>query len=113
MTSLLRGAGAILVLAFAASAVTAQDSGMRLDGVGFLDACTRPAPDWIGFCHGYVQAVHDGVEVPGKSICVPTGQTRADLVGLVVTHLEREPELRELNAAAVVYAVLYRNFPCS
>ena len=100
---------ALLVLALATSAAAANG---QLNGADFLSACTRPDPDWIGFCHGYVQAVYDGVEAPGKPLCIPEGQTRADRVGLVVGQLERSPEMRELNAAAVVYAVLYQQFPC-
>jgi hypothetical protein len=35
----------------------AQDSKMHLMGTDFLSACSHADPEWIGFCHGYVQAV--------------------------------------------------------
>jgi hypothetical protein len=34
----------------------AQSSEAKMNGAGFLSACSRPGPEWIGFCHGYVQA---------------------------------------------------------
>ena len=106
---LFRISATLLVLALVAPANAASG---RLNGDDLLSACTHLDPDWIGFCHGYVQAVYDGVEVAERPICIPDGQTRADLVSLVVHHLERFPEMRELNAASVVYAVLYQRFPC-
>ena len=69
-------------------------------------------PEWIGFCHGYVQAVFDGVRSPGDEICAPDSLTRAKIVGAVVLQLSENPQLREFNAASVVYAVLLKTFPC-
>jgi hypothetical protein len=81
-------------------------------GVDFLNACTRTESDWIGFCHGYVQAIYDSVVERGARICVNEGQTRARIVGNIVQELIDKPELQEENAASVVSDFLSENFPC-
>jgi hypothetical protein len=90
----------------------AQDSKMNLMATDFLSACSRADPERIGFCHGYVQAVYDGLRRPGEDICAPPGATKADLVGAVVRQLNAIPELRSLPAYSVVYATLLKAFPC-
>lgn len=112
-----RGVGFVMkllssVFAFTLSAANAQDSKMMLTGADFLSACSRPDSEWIGFCHGYVQAVVDGVRMPGESFCVPVGTTRAEIVGTVVDKLVKRPNLQKLNAASVVYSVLAEAYPC-
>ncbi len=104
---------AALVIAF--SSVTtnaARDTEMSLTGRAFLEACSKPDPEWISFCHGYVQAVYDGVTYPGEDLCVPLGTSRAEIVGLVVRGLTVVPSMQGANAANVVYAVLRTAFPC-
>lgn len=91
---------------------SAQNSKTMLTGADFLAACSRPNPEWIGFCHGYVQAVVDGVRAPGETFCAPPSVTRAEIVGAVVQHLTRAPDLQSLNAASVVFAVLVKAYPC-
>jgi hypothetical protein len=83
-----------------------------LTGSDFLSACSKPEPDWIGFCHGYVQGIHDGVTQPEDDFCPPAGTTRADMVGIVVRQLKATPSLQGLNAASVVYAVFLKAYPC-
>lgn len=90
----------------------AQASKVTLTGKDFLTACSRPDPEWISFCHGYVQAVVDGVRHPDRQHCVPAGYTRAKLVGLVTDQLHAIPDLQKNNAASVVFAVLVNAFPC-
>lgn len=85
---------------------------MTLTGRDFLSACSRPDPEWISFCHGYVQAVVDGVRHPTERPCLPDGLTRARIVSVVVVRLNAMPDLREINAASVVYGILTREFPC-
>src|SRR5215211_563210 len=107
----------LIIAAFTITAVslpqaTAADSRTMLSGADFLSACSRPDPEWIGFCHGYVQAVVDGVRRPGERLCVPAGTTRAKIVGDVVLYLTAETELQRFNAASVVSAVLLEAFPC-
>ena len=100
------------LVAVVATAASAQDSKVSLTGEEFLSACSKADPEWIGFCHGYVQAVVDGVLVPGEKLCFPSGLTRASIVGVVVKSLTATPELRQLNAASVVYGVLSKTYPC-
>ena len=85
---------------------------MTMTGKEFLAACSKPDPEWIGFCHGYVQAVYDGVFVPGEDFCPPNGLTRAKIVGMVVGELQAMPSIQDRNAAFIVYVVLADAFPC-
>lgn len=103
---------AAVVIAWSASDAAARDPGAALTGADFLSACSKPEPDWIGFCHGYVQAVHDGVARPDEDFCPPSGTTRAEIVGTVVRQLTSAPDLQSLNAASVVYATLMKAYPC-
>ena len=66
-----------LSVAVWAGEAIARDPSAMLTGDGFLTACSKPDPEWIGFCHGYVQAVYDGLIVPGEDFCLPPGFTRA------------------------------------
>jgi hypothetical protein len=53
----------------------AQSSEAKMNGAGFLSACSRPGPEWIGFCHGYVQATaHDGRQRIFARLRAPRGQ---------------------------------------
>lgn len=90
----------------------ARDPAAMLTGAGFLSACSKPEPDWIGFCHGYVQAVHDGMTRPGEDFCPPDSTTKAEMVGIVVRQLQATPDLASLNAASVAYAVFLKAYPC-
>ena len=92
--------------------LAAQNSGMMLTGAEFLKACTRPDMEWISFCNGYVQAVFDGAHGVGRGICAPSTLTRTKIVVAVVQALTAKPALKKLNAADVVFDVLYRAFPC-
>jgi len=88
----------------------AAEQQMFLSGDDFLSACSRPDPDWINFCHGYVQAAFDSA--PNGEICPSSSTTRASLVGAVVQHLRAREEQRTLNAASVVRLVLRDAYPC-
>lgn len=101
--------GLCLGLTAEANARSAEDA---LTGSEFLSACSKAEPEWIGFCHGYVQAVHDGVARPGEDFCPPNGTTKADMVGIVVRQLMGSPDLGDINAASVVYAVFLKAYPC-
>ena len=89
----------------------AQDS-MHLTGAEFLSACTRASPEWISFCHGYVQAIFDGPRRPGEDICPPVGITRTMILETVVRRLVESPDIDDVNASSVVYAVLLKDYPC-
>ncbi|GIL01249.1 MAG: hypothetical protein BroJett030_11480 [Alphaproteobacteria bacterium] len=102
---------ALLLLITTGAPAPAQER-MHLTGADFLKACSDPTPDWIGFCHGYVQAVHDGIRAPDNDFCIPEGTPRADLVGLVVRHIGSNAELQRLTAYAVVYVVFQATYPC-
>ena len=110
----------IAVVSALASAPHARSQAreMQMTGADFLLACSRPDSEWIGFCHGYVQAIFDAAPVfdearqSGRGVCAPSGLTRAAIVGAVVRHLTSTRELQSRNAATVVYAVLLVEYPC-
>lgn len=105
--------GASIAFAAAANAVVTQNTKLELTGADFLSACSNPEPEWITFCHGYVQAVLDDAREAGKAICTSAGTTRAKLAGDVVHELTVKPDLQKQNAATVVRAVLEKAYPCS
>lgn len=98
---------AALLCALPASA--AQENSMT--GLGLLDVCTRADYHWIEFCHGYMQAVVDATD--GELSCAPSGATRASITGEVVGVMASIPALGDLNAFAVVNAVMQRLYPCN
>ena len=93
--------------------ITAANAQITLTGKDVVSACLRPDPDWINFCNGYVQAVIDSMHRPGDGLCIPTGTSRATLVGLVMSRLTNTSELQQLNGAAATYYALLQMFPCS
>jgi hypothetical protein len=95
-----------------ANANANERTGIQLTGAEFLSACSRPDPEWIGFCHGYVQAVIDGMRRPGEDFCPPAGTTRATIVDAVVRQLTATPDIQRLNAASIVYAVILKTYHC-
>lgn len=84
--------------------------GHSMTGFGLLDVCLRTESHWIDFCHGYVQAVVDATS--GEIACLPDGATRASITNLVVERMDSVAGLHDLNAFAVVYAVLRNTYPC-
>lgn len=84
---------------------------VAMDGHGLYDACGQTEETWISFCNGYMQAIVDVLE-PRRDICIPNGTTRAGIAGAVFEALDREPLLREFNAAIIVEAVVEQTFPC-
>ena len=78
-------------------------------GAGLLEVCISPDPEIVGFCHGYLQGVHDAF---ADEVCAPPSVSRAQIAEAVVEILYRNEEMRQLYAGAVVYALLIRSFPC-
>jgi hypothetical protein len=111
MSKRIRQVVATCILAMAFPSIASSE--INLGGRDFVDACSRPQEAWISFCHGYVQAVIDGVQVEGHSFCVPEGTTRAALVDLVMRQAARMPALAELPAYALVYGVIENAYPCN
>ncbi|MGF1629167.1 MAG: Rap1a/Tai family immunity protein [Kiloniellaceae bacterium] len=105
---------AMVVIAVPLTSVSAQaqPDTQSLTGEEWLAACTIADPEWIGFCHGYVQAVFDGFRRPDEEFCVPQNVTKAQIVEDAIAVLINMPETRELRAYSLVYAVLMRKYPC-
>lgn len=56
-----------------------QASATALDGTGLLRVCGSPDSELMGFCHGYIQGIHDGIRSsPDHPVCAPETATRAD-----------------------------------
>ena len=112
----------LLMVSLVVSGAVAQDRDQTLSAEELLTACSREDPEWIGFCHGYIQAISDAFyeheSVGGRSgaICPPPGTSRADLAGAFVRnglrHLRENDDLTKAHAASVVYATFVTEFPC-
>ena len=89
----------------------ARGSEMTMTGADLLKACTLADHGWIGFCNGYIQAAFDATG--GKGICAPKGVTRNQLFDIIIPKLQTAPDLLELNATAVVDAILRKAYPCN
>ena len=80
-----------------------------------LAACTKVDMDWVNFCNGFFQAVHDHATINGFA-CTPKGITRADIVTLYHREAERliqtRPELGKKSALSVGSLILSKAFPC-
>ena len=89
----------------------ARSSEMTMTGADLLKACTIANHEWIGFCNGYLQAAFDATG--GKGICAPRGVTRNQLFDVIIPKLKTSPDLLEVNATAVVDAILRKAYPCN
>ena len=99
---------AMLVGALASvNRVGAREPGAMMTGADLLSACSKPDPDWIGFCHGYVQAVHDGVFRPDEDICPPSDLTRAQITRADVA----SPAVGERAGAVLPFVAAGRGHP--
>lgn len=105
----MKALSAFVALALLTTPAVAQGNAMT--GFGLLDVCLRTDGHWIDFCHGYVQAVVDATD--GDISCVPSGATRASITGVVVERMVSIAGLHDLNAFAVVHAVLQHTYPCA
>lgn len=78
-------------------------------GAGLFEVCTSPDPEIMGFCHGYIQGVHDAWS---DELCAPPNVPRANIAAELVDLLRNSEDARELYASALVIAVLKSSFPC-
>lgn len=92
-----------LTLAAAPPAPSVPSDGPKQTGENFLKTCTTPDHEYIGYCNGYVQAVHDTSAV---RYCIPSGVTRVRLVELTVDLISANPRFRRALAAEAVLEVL-------
>lgn len=100
-----------LALVTALIAAPAGAASMQQTGAGLLDACTRPIPDWIGYCHGYMQAAVDSLS-SADGVCIPDGTTRASVAGAVTSHLMRNEGLLRRNALDAVRQAMSDEYAC-
>lgn len=80
-----------------------------------LQVCTIPDMQWVSFCNGFFQAVHDQQASLGK-VCIPAGTTRTNLVEAYETHaaaiIASNIENAEELAVVVATEILVKKFPC-
>jgi hypothetical protein len=81
----------------------APSNGTKQSGDNFLKTCTTADFEFIGYCNGYVQAVHDTSTV---RYCLPKGVTRVRLVELTVDLISTKAAFRQALAAEAVLEVL-------
>jgi hypothetical protein len=99
-------------LATASNMAVGQDSALVLTGADFVSVCSRPNPEWIGFCHGYVQAVFDVAEQNPKTFCMPPNVSNTTIIGDVIQRILAINELQKFNASAVVYGIMASMYSC-
>lgn len=92
-------------------ATPAYSRGNAMTGSSLLEACLIPDESWIGFCHGYMQAVVDATD--GEISCVSASETRATITNKAVRGLRDVARLHDLNAFAATHAILRRLYPCN
>jgi len=93
---------------------TAQDNNI-MNAANLLKACTTPDMEWISFCNGFFQAVHDQQTSLGK-LCTPVGTTRTIATEIfykeAVELLSRYPDQGLRPAVDVAGEILVEKFPC-
>ena len=112
----------IAIVAFATALLATapafgQSSGMTMDARSLLAACSTPDDDWISFCHGVVQAVHDASLMFGRTpICVPAGTSRAHLADLLASQasaaIAADPSTGDYLGVALAHAIFANEYPC-
>jgi hypothetical protein len=108
-----------IALAFIGFSVTAaaQDQRMMQTARDLLQVCTTADRDSVGYCNGFMQAVHDfpaTAEIP--IACPPQGTTRTQMVETYVAWATRlstvQPDLLEAPAILVARNIMARAYPC-
>ena len=107
----------LALIGFSATAA-AQDQGMMQTAENLLQICTTADRDFVGYCNGFMQAVHDfpstGAEIP--IACPPQGTTRTQLVETYVAWATRlstdQPGLLEAPAILVARSIMASAYPC-
>lgn len=93
---------------------TAQDNNI-MNTANLLKACTTPDMEWISFCNGFFQAVHDQQTSLGK-LCTPVGTTRTIATEFfhkeAVELLSKHPDQGLRPAVDVAGEILVEKFPC-
>ena len=77
-------------------------------GADLLERLSAKPPSQVAV--GYIAGVVDAIE--GILFCAPEGITVGQTAGLIYSVLESSPQARNLPAAAVIAAVLSRQWPC-
>lgn len=99
----------IIVLITASHSNSQERNPAALLGAGLLNVCTSADPEIMGFCHGYIQGVHD---TWSDELCVPKSMTREDIAAALVDLLMSSVEVHELHASALVLAILKSSSQC-
>ena len=102
----------LVVVSVAPNRVMAENT---LTAQKLLQVCTTLNMEWISFCNGFFQAVHDQQALAGK-VCAPEGTSRTNLVEVYETNaailIERDPAVGEKPAVDIAGKILIAVFPC-
>jgi len=102
----------LIIVSVAPNKVLAENT---MTAQNLLRVCTTPDMDWISFCNGFFQAVHDQQALAGK-VCAPEGTSRTNLVEVYETNaavlIKRDPAVGEKPAVEIAGRILVAVFPC-
>ncbi len=103
----------LIIVSVAPNKVLAENT---MTAQNLLRVCTTPDMDWISFCNGFFQAVHDQQAFAGK-VCAREDITRTNLVEVYETNaailIERDPAVGEKPAVGIAGKILIAVFPCN
>lgn len=104
-------------MAFATLALISPAGAGFMDGNSLLDRCQSDQSDFRkGYCAAYVAGVADSIPVMvevSKAVCIPATATLAQLRDVTVVFLEQHPEIRHIEASAIVLRAMVVAFPCN
>ncbi len=94
----------------------AQAASNYVTGKELQKLCTSPFDTDYGYCAGFVTGVADVMlqqVVSGKKSCHKPSIKSQQLVDLVVSYMEHNPETKKHTARSIVAETLSRSFPCT
>lgn len=107
---------ALLLLAFVSIAPNPALADNTMTAQNLLRVCTTADMDWINFCNGFFQAVHDQQASAGK-VCAPKGTSRTTLVETYEANasvlIERDPSAGDRSAVEIAGKILALAYPCN
>ena len=105
----------LILVAACTFALSAAAHFNTMPASNLLKVCTAPSMDWIDFCNGFFQAVHDNAMLAGK-VCTGAGLTHTNLVMLYERGRTRvirsQSEVGELTAMRLATAIFEKYYPC-
>lgn len=103
----------VLLVTFSSPSIASENV---ITASNILKVCSTPVMNWVDFCNGFFQAVHDQQSELGK-MCAPDGITRTNLVEIyedkAKSAIATSPSLGEQAAVVIAGQILSTAFPCN